>query len=254
MAPVSSVEGPSRLLLDLAAGAGHFFEYFGLVAAIGAFVVRRIGRFAPRIGWANPPMTAMLATALAGGLVLLALSHTWLIGTRVALEAVALVLCWRGIRLVALPLVLAAVMLPLSGHAASVQPTPAGAELNDAVHILSAAMWAGGVIALASLRPPGGWRAAEAQVMLERFGRVAVIAFVVTALTGLLSATEHLAALSDLWTTAYGIWLAAKVLCVGGMLALSLLWRVGPGGRLEAIGAALVVVTTAGLAVLPPPA
>ncbi len=251
---MSSAEELSRLLLDLAAGAGHFFEYFGLLGAIGAFVVRRIGRFAPRIGWANPPMTAMLATAVAGGVVLLAVSQTWLIAARVGLEAVALVLCWRGIRFVAPPLVLAALLLPFSGHAAAVQPTAAGAELNDAVHVLSAAMWAGGVIALASLRPPGGWRAAEARVLLERFGRVAVIAFVVTALTGLLSATEHLAALSDLWTTAYGIWLAAKVICVGVMLALSLLWRAGPAGRLEGIGAALVVLTTAGLAVLPPPA
>ena len=199
-------------------------------------------------------MTAMLATALAGGVVLLVLSHTWLIGARVGLEAVALVLCWRGIRFVAPPLVLAAVLLPLSGHAAAVQPAAAGAELNDAVHLLSAAMWAGGVIALASLRPPGGWRSAEARVLLERFGRVAVVAFVVTALTGLLSATEHLAGLSDLWTTAYGIWLAAKVFCVGLMLALSLLWRIGTVGRLEGVGAALVVLTTAGLAVLPPPA
>lgn len=248
------MEGPSRLLPELAAGAGHFLEYFGLLAAIGAFVIRRLGRFEPRIEWANPPMTAMLATAAAGGVVLLAVSHTWLIGARVGLEAIALVFCWRGVRFVAPPLVLAAVMVPLTSHAAAVQPSAAGAELNDAVHVLSAAMWAGGVIALASLSPPGGWRSAEARVMLERFGRVAVIAFVVTALTGLLSATEHLAALSDLWTTSYGIWLAAKVFCVGVMLALSLLWRVGVWGRLEAVGAGLVVLTTAGLAVLPPPA
>lgn len=225
-----------------------------MLAAIGAFVIRRLGRFEPRIGWANPPMTAMLATAMAGGFVLLALSHTWLIGARVGFEALALILCWRGVRFVAPPLVLAAVMLPLSSHAAAVQPSAAGAELNDAVHVLSAAMWAGGVIALASLRPPEGWRAPESRVMLERFGRVAVIAFVVTALTGLLSATEHLAALSDLWTTTYGVWLAVKVLCVGVMLALSLLWRIGAAGRLEAAGAGLVVLTTAGLAVLPPPA
>ena len=199
-------------------------------------------------------MTAMLATALAGGLVLLALSHTWLIAARVGFEAVALVLCWRGVRFVAPPLVLAALMLPLSGHAAAVQPTAAGAELNDAVHVLSAAMWAGGVIALASLRPPGGWRAAEARVLLERFGRVAVIAFVVTALTGLLSATEHLTAVSDLWTTAYGIWLAVKVFFVAVMLALSLLWRLGPAGRLEAVSAGLVVLATAALAVSNPSA
>ena len=200
-------------------------------------------------------MTAMLATALVGGVVLVALSHTWLIAARVGFEAVALVLCWRGVRFVAPPLVLAALMLPLSSHAAAVQPTAAGAELNDAVHVLSAAMWAGGVIALASLRPPGGWRAPEALVLLERFGRVAVIAFVVTALTGLLSATEHLAAASDLLSTAYGLWLSLKIVLVGCMLGLSMLWRVrGAAGRLEAGAAAMVVLATAALAVLNPSA
>lgn len=197
----------------------------------------------------------MLAIALAGGLVLLAALHTWVIGARVAVEALALVLCWRGVRFVAPPLVLAAVLLPFSSHAASVQPSAVGAELNDAVHVLSAAMWAGGVLALASLRPPDGWRSSEARLMLERFGRVAVIAFVVTALTGVLSATEHLTALSDLWTTAYGTWLALKVVAVAAMLPLSLLWRIGrAAARFEAAAAVLAILTTAALAVLPPPA
>lgn len=207
------------------------------------------------MAWADPQLLYPLAAAVVGGLVLLAVQHTWLIAARVAVETLALFLCWRGVRFVAPPLVLAAAMLPFSGHSAAVQPSAAGAELNDAVHVLSAAMWAGGVIALATLRPPEGWKSVEARALLERFGRVAVIAFVVTALTGLLSATEHLTAPSDLWTTTYGIWLALKIGGVGAMLALSLLWRISAaGGRLEALGAGFVILTTAGLAVLTPPA
>lgn len=248
-------EGPSPRLLDLISGAGHYLEYFGLLAAIGSFVVRRLGRFEPRIGWANPPMLSFLAVALAGGLLLLAVTHTWLVLVRVAVEVIAVALCARGRGFVAPPTVFAAAFLAVSGHAAAATPAAAGPELNDAVHVLSAALWAGGVIALATVRPPGGWRSADALSLLERFGRVAVIAFVVTALTGVLSATERLSSPSDLWTTAYGAWLALKVVSIGFMLLFSVLWRLKvTDGRPESGAAAIVVFVTAVLAVLTPPA
>src|SRR5690348_17740826 len=62
-------------------------------------------------------------------------------------------------------------------------------DLLAIVHVLAAGMWAGGILALAILRPPGGWAAPEARDLIERFGRVAVVAFVVAAMTGLLRAT-----------------------------------------------------------------
>ena len=210
---------------------------------------------APRVDWAQPRMADFLFAAWVGGLILLIGGHTWLIALRVAAEVLAWLLCVRGNRFVAPPAVFAAAILPLAGHAAAVQPSAAGAELADAVHVLSAAMWAGGIIALATLRPPRGWRAPDAGMLLERFGRVAIIAFGVTALTGLLSATEHLIALSELWSTTYGLVLALKVGGVLIMLGLSALWRRGVGnGAAEAFVAVLVVFATAALAVLPPPA
>ena len=54
------------------------------------------------------------------------------------------------------------------------------------LHVVSAGRWAGGLLALASLRPPGGWAGAEARTLLERFGRIAFIAFGVTALSSAL--------------------------------------------------------------------
>jgi len=148
---------------------------------------------------------------------------------------------------------LAAALLPFAGHAAAADP-PAGAEFADALHVLSAAMWAGGILALATLRPPGGWQGPEARALLERFAGVALVAFAVTALTGVLRATEQLHALSDLWTTTYGIVLALKSAGVGVMLVLSLAWRRGlPVARFEAGVAALVVGATAILASFPNP-
>jgi len=81
---------------------------------------------------------------------------------------------------------------------------------------------------------------------------VALIAFAVTALTGVLRATEQLHGISDLWSTSYGIVLALKGVGVGVMLLLSLAWRRGlPVARAEAAVAVMVVAATAVLAAYP---
>lgn len=234
----------------------HWLEYIGLLSALGSFVVRRLARIRPRIGWADPPMHIALGLALIGSIGLLVFGpETVPVMARVVAEAIALMLCLRGIPYVAVFAALAAALLPFSDHAAAVQP-PAGAELADAVHVLSAGMWAGGILALASLRPPGGWKAPEARALLERFARVALIAFGVTALTGVLRATEQLTGVSDLWRTSYGITLTLKSAGVVVMLLLSsMAWRRGAEvARVEAVVAGLVVAATALLAVLPSPA
>ena len=204
----------------------------------------------PQIAWVNPPMHIAFAAALAGGLGLLAAAPGWAVGVRVAAEGAALLLCIRGVPFVAPPAVFAAAALSVTGHASG-----PGAMFADALHTLSAAMWAGGILALASLRPPDGWRSEEALALMERFGRVALIAFGITALTGLLRATEQLHDLSDLWTTAYGVVLSLKVAGVFAMLGLSLVWRRGrPVAGLEGGFAVLVVGATALLAAFPQPA
>ena len=240
---------------DLVLAAFHWLEYLGLLGGLGSFVVRRLGRITPRVAWANPPMQIAFAAAFAGGLGLLVVAPGWTVAVRVVAESLALALCLRGNRFVAPPAVFAAAVLPLAGHAAEVHVQAVGAEFVDALHVLSAGMWAGGILALASLRPPGGWRSADASVLLERFGRVAVIAFGITALTGVLRATEQLNDFSDLWTTTYGIVLGLKVAGVLLMLGVSGLWRRGlTGARLEAGVTVGVVGATALLAAFPLPA
>ena len=196
-------------------------------------------------------MDVAFAVALGGGLGLLVLSPSALLVARIAAEGIALFLCIRGIPMVAPFAVLAAGLLPLTGHA-STQPQPAGAEFADIVHVLSAAMWAGGILALASLRPPQGWRSAEGRALLGRFGGVAQVAFAITALTGVLRATEQLRDVSDLWSTAYGEVLTVKVVAVVAMVATSLAWRRGsPAASVDAAIAVAVVGLTALLAAFP---
>jgi putative copper export protein len=116
-------------------------------------------------------------------------------------------------------------------------------------------MWAGGIVAMATLKPPRGWRGVEGRALLDRFSRVAPLAFAITALTGVLRATEELANVSDLWTTSYGVVLSAKTIGVIAMVALSwLVWRRGlPVARVEAAVALIVIAASALLAAYPLP-
>ncbi len=245
----------------LVLAALHWVEYVGLLGGIGSMVIRRLARNGPRIRWADPPMHVFLGVAFLGGLAVITVEGLdagalpgWERVARVAAEGLAFVLCVRGIPLVAPVAVLAAALLPLASHAAAVQPS-AGAIFADAVHVLSAAMWAGGILALATLNPPEGWRGPEARALLDRFGGVALIAFAITALTGVLRASDQLHDLSGLWTTAYGEVLALKAAGVGIMLVLSAVaWRRGlPLARAEAALALLVIAATALLAAFPTP-
>jgi putative copper export protein len=232
------------------AAAFHWVEDIGVLGAIGSLVIRRLGRNQPSIAWARPRMEFALGAAFAGGLALMLADRPlpWPEFTRVVAEGLAFVICLRGKPYVAPFVVITAVVMPLSGHAAAVEPA-AGAEFVDALHVLSAGMWAGGILALASLHPPGGWRGPEARALLERFSPVALIAFGITALTGALRATEQLVSVSELWTTPYGMVLALKVVGVGVMLGLSALaLRRRPVVRGEAAVMVVVVGLTALLA------
>jgi putative copper export protein len=242
---------------DLVLSLLHWVEYLGLLSGIGSIVVRRLAHNPPRITWAYPPMHIGLGIAFLGGLAVISAEALeagslpgWERVARVGAEGLAFVFCVRGVGFVAPMALLAGVLLAFAGHAAK---AGGGAEFADAVHILSAGMWGGGVIALATLNPPGGWRAPEARALLDRFGGVALIAFGVTALTGVLRASDQVHDLNGLWTTSYGVVLVLKSTGVAIMLVLSVLaWRRGlPLARAEAALAVLVIGATALLASFP---
>ena len=247
-------------LADTASAAFHWLEYAGLLGFIGVVVVRRLAAMTPRFHWARVSMQPALVAALAGGLGLLIVGvlrgghPSALVIVRVVAEAGALGLCVYGRPLVVIPGMFAAASLAFAGHAAAVNP-PAGAIFTDAIHVLSAGMWAGGIFVLATLRPPGGWGGEEGRSLLARFGRIAFLAFAVTALTGVLRATEAIGRLSDLWATPYGVVLSAKTAGVLVMVAMSgLVWRRGfRYARAEGVLVVLILLATAVLAAFPMP-
>lgn len=245
---------------DLTLAAWHWLEDAGLVGFVGVVVVRRLAGMRPSLNWARVRMDRWLMAALVGGLGALIIqtghgTQPTVMGlARVAAEAIALALCLNGRPWVVVPGIFAAAALAFSGHAASLNPA-AGAIFTDAIHVLSAGTWAGGILVLSYLRPPGGWGGDEGRQLLTRFGRVAFLAFAITALTGLLRATEELRGLSDLWATTYGVVLSAKTAAVLIMVAMStLVWRRGfRYASAEGMVALLVLAATAVLAAFPIP-
>lgn len=239
---------------EIVSGAFRGVEYAGLLGFVGVVVMRQLARQPPHMPWVRPEMERALALALLGGVATVALGPSWIGAARVAAELAALVMCLRwgpG----AVPAGFAAVLLLApAGHAANAQPL-VPAILVDELHVVSAGIWAGGVLVLATLRPPDGWRSPGGQDLLTRFGRVAMVAFAFTALTGLLRATEQVTGFSDLWQTAYGVVLVAKSVAVLAMLALAAVtWRRAvPMARSDALMALAVVAATGLLAASPNP-
>lgn len=260
---------------DLVIAVGRAVEYVALLLALGMLLIGRLAGRGPSLPWARPQLLPVLVVALVSGTAvvigeaLLAAGSLSLSGmgayftsglpgiarvVRVGAEALA-VGAARSRRLTAPLLVVATVALASAGHAAAVSPRWWGVGI-DALHLLTAALWAGGIMTLATLRPPGGWRE-EGRMLLARFSPVALPAFVLTVAFGVLRGTQELAGLSDLVDTAYGRALAIKVLGVAAMVPLSvLLWfRIRGTPRVEAALAVAVVGMAALLAAYPlPPA
>lgn len=216
-----------------------------LLTGVGLVLLALLREREPRLAWAEPGrrITAVMAVALAGGAASVAAESLQLrpglttdalvsyFGNglpgmarvfRLAAEVVGLGLSLRGPRWTAPALVAALAAVAANGHAAATQPVPVSIAV-EATHLVAAGAWAGGIMALVTFRPPGGWFRGEGIALLDRFARPAVAAFLVTAVTGVIRGWQQFTEPRELVTTAYGRVLVAKVLAVAAMVLLSLL-------------------------------
>jgi copper transport protein len=218
---------PGRLALALRAGG----EDPGQVA-------HRAWSRTVEVGWLAAGLAALLAIAeaanAAGGLSLSGLNAYLLTDTAgiarvviVVLLALAAFGAWRAPRPAALLCAGAFLALAFAGHANSAHPH-ALALLTDWLHLLAGAVWLGGIAQLALtwagplIKERGLGQVVMAEV-LDRFGRIALIAFGVVVVTGLLNALIELGRPAELWQSPYGRVLAVKMGLVAAVAGISYL-------------------------------
>jgi putative copper resistance protein D len=149
--------------------------------------------------------------------------RVWIVRILLAIAVLALIVRPRPARDPSL-LVLSGVLLAsvaLTGHSALPGGLPGILhQLADAVHLLAAGWWIGGLLALVlTARALGG----KAHHVLERFSGVGYGAVAAIVLTGLFKSAILVATLGGVDSTAYGWTLLLKVALVAlmGLLALS---------------------------------
>ena len=134
---------------------------------------------------------------------------------------------WRAARGEAL-LLGAAALVPIAaaGHAAAVEPDTARAIAVDALHVIVAGVWVGGLVPLALLlREAATSAGADARpyavLAARRFSRLALGAVLTLAVTGALLATLHVGSVAGLVGTRYGWLLLAKILILALVLLIA---------------------------------
>lgn len=139
----------------------------------------------------------------------------------VSLVVLALALFWLRARSAALAAAGGLLAVALSGHAAAASPRSL-AVIDDWAHLTATALWAGGISLIVLVWGPRLRRSAQPERLavmrhvIAVFGRVALPAFVIVVLTGLIGATIELGRVPALWQTDYGRVLTVKV----GLVAL----------------------------------
>lgn len=113
---------------------------------------------------------------------------------------------WTGLWLLAVSL-FGVVVLGLGGH------TGGSADHETAVnamaaHLVTAAVWVGGLIALVLLRQRVGQ---SLGVVVRRYSLVALWCFAALGISGVMAASTRLASVADLVTTRYGVLLTVKI-------------------------------------------
>lgn len=148
----------------------------------------------------------------------------WRLGIGLALVA-ALMFERTGRRPVTLVLAAGfAASLALTGHAADGAGWPGAAHrIADALHLLCAGLWLGGLVVLFAIlndvAPPA------ARAALQRFSALAIPAVALVLVTGAANALFVLPDWAALWTSRYGVLLIVKIVLAAAMVLLALVNR-----------------------------
>lgn len=146
--------------------------------------------------------------------------------------------------------------LALSGHAAGADEH-VNAVNSLGVHLIGVTVWIGGLLALCALAPRLG---EQLQTVTVRYSRLALVAYVLVALSGALNGFLRLEGPTDLLTHPYGRLLLLKIIAFGVLGLAGWMHRerlipglTGPGGGRRfvrlAVGELLLMALTIGVSV-----
>ncbi len=235
----------------------HLLGVAGAVAAVNAGIAGFVIRSANALGVSGVDLlyadlspfaestrfgTAFLVTTLGYGACLTILAVAWALdrpGFRWPAFCLALVLVWS---------------YPLSGHQATEPNASLVGQVADWVHLVTAMLWAGGVLTLAVVV----WPLAPdlRRTAFLRFSRIAIGLVAVLVVAGTVVAIERLPHLSDLWQTSYGTTLMVKVALVlvalawGGIHHTFVRPRLERGQRARGVGRSLLGESAVAMAIL----
>ncbi|MFJ9949409.1 copper resistance D family protein [Kitasatospora sp. NPDC091207] len=179
---------------------------------------------APGRLWDYPQAPAAKGAWIAQGTVYL-VQNAVLVVTAAALAALFVPAVRRhtgAVALTALPLALAVTLI-------AAVPATKPADLDkwldlafDQTHIVSGTVWLGGLALLVALAGTRGRLGDDAGAlwaeMWRRFSLVALVCVGAVTVSGLWLSWKHVGAISQLWTTGYGIALLVKILLVAGLV------------------------------------
>ena len=181
----------------------------------------------------NPVLSAdrQFGEQLGRYLLEIPLGQSWLITTVMGAVVTVLAFAWRTWTPVLLTAILAAAsFIPLATQGHSGDAAGHGIAVNSILlHTIGAAVWLGGLMLLVLLRSSDDLDRTE---LARRYSTLALVAFVVVAISGLARSVVALGDWSGL-ATPYGGILIAKIVLLGAMGALGAWYRIRLIPRLE---------------------
>jgi cytochrome c oxidase assembly factor CtaG/putative copper export protein len=190
--------------LDIASAGAAFWTVASGVTGFFTFV---------SVSNVKVTLDAEFGQSLAFFLTNTGLGQAWLVSTLIAAAVTVLCFAVRNVTLVFFVALLAGVgLLPIAqqGHAAGTTSHVA-AVTSLALHIIGAAVWLGGLLTIVLLRPL--LERGRTGVVLSRYSTLALICFVIVAVSGVASAEIRIGSWAELGSP-YGVLVLVKVVAL----------------------------------------
>lgn len=207
-------EKPFEIAMDTASIGAAVFTVSSAATAFVTF----LAAFNPQVS-----LEQQFGEQLGRFLLTLPLGQAWLITTIMGAAVTILAFAWRSWTPTLITAVIAlAALLPMAtqGHSGELEGHITAVN-SILLHTVGAAVWLGGLMLLVVLRPVKG---IDQQALVRRYSSIAIAAFFVVAVSGIVRSTVGVGGWEGLWTP-YGLIIIAKAVLLGGMGVLGAWYR-----------------------------